>query len=319
MNNPPKVTVVIPVYNGSDYLQESINCVLNQNYQNIELIVVNDGSNDEGRTEKIALTYGNKIRYFKKENGGVASALNYGINKMSGEWFIWLSHDDIFSLNRIESDINLILKKPEIRVIFSRLVIINENGSVIKKIYYPIDKITNLRDLMQLRGLNMCALTIHKSCFDITGPFDENNRTTQDIQMSLILAKNFIFHLNSNTLTYNRDHKNRGTYSAREQHRKDSLYLANFIYSNFSINDFFPSLNNNFELSKSWIWMGFLYHSFGAVEFSNECFKKAINLQTCFYNRIIIKILIKSKKSYIIIYNMVRKIKFLCLNLLKFD
>ena len=81
----PKVSIVIPVYNGANYLSEAIDSALAQTYSNIEILVVNDGSNDEGATERIAKSYGEKIRYFAKENGGVSSALNLGIREMHGE------------------------------------------------------------------------------------------------------------------------------------------------------------------------------------------------------------------------------------------
>ncbi|MEG2831455.1 MAG: glycosyltransferase family A protein, partial [Bacilli bacterium] len=71
-----KVSIVIPVFNGSNYLKEAIDSALAQSYKNIEVIVVNDGSNDEGRTKDIAISYSNKIRYYEKENGGTSSALN---------------------------------------------------------------------------------------------------------------------------------------------------------------------------------------------------------------------------------------------------
>src|SRR5690554_1481040 len=71
-----KVSIVIPVYNGANYLHEAINCALAQTYLNVEVVVVNDGSSDDGETERIALSYGDRIRYFTKENGGVATALN---------------------------------------------------------------------------------------------------------------------------------------------------------------------------------------------------------------------------------------------------
>ena len=78
-----KVSIIIPVYNGSNYLKEAIESALAQTYDNVEVLVVNDGSNDGGATEQIALSYGERIRYFKKENGGVASALNVGIHHSS--------------------------------------------------------------------------------------------------------------------------------------------------------------------------------------------------------------------------------------------
>ena len=93
----PLVSIVIPVFNGASFLNQAIDSALNQTYQNIEIIVVNDGSEDEGKTEAIAKSYGDKIRYFTKENGGCGTALNLAIREMNGDFFSWLSHDDIYT------------------------------------------------------------------------------------------------------------------------------------------------------------------------------------------------------------------------------
>ena len=69
----PLVSIVIPVYNGSNYLAEAIDSALAQTYPHCEVVVINDGSADGGATEAVALQYGHRIRYFAKENGGVAS------------------------------------------------------------------------------------------------------------------------------------------------------------------------------------------------------------------------------------------------------
>ena len=105
----PKVSIIIPVYNGSNYLQEAIDSALAQTYPNCEILVINDGSCDEGKTEAIALSYGDRIRYFKKENGGVATAVNYGIEHMTGDYFAWLSHDDYYLPHKIERQMRAIV------------------------------------------------------------------------------------------------------------------------------------------------------------------------------------------------------------------
>jgi len=86
-------------------MREAIDSAIAQTYNNIEIIVVNDGSNDNGKTREIALSYGDKIRYFEKENGGVSTALNLGIKEMKGEYFSWLSHDDVYYPNKIERQV----------------------------------------------------------------------------------------------------------------------------------------------------------------------------------------------------------------------
>ena len=104
----PLVSIIIPVYNGSNYMREAIDSALAQTYQNTEVIVVNDGSNDDGATDEIARSYGDKIRYFIKENGGVSSALNLGIRMMKGDYFSWLSHDDVYTPAKLEKQIALL-------------------------------------------------------------------------------------------------------------------------------------------------------------------------------------------------------------------
>ena len=104
----PLVSIIIPVFNGSNYLEDAIQSCLNQYYKNIEILVINDGSDDDHATEQIAAKYKDKIRYFYKENGGCGSALNLGIQEMKGEYFSWLSHDDLYSPNKINSQIEVL-------------------------------------------------------------------------------------------------------------------------------------------------------------------------------------------------------------------
>jgi glycosyltransferase involved in cell wall biosynthesis len=97
----PKVSIIIPVYNWSNYLSEAIESALAQTYKNIEILVINDWSNDNWASEKIALSFGDKINYIYKENGWVATALNLWIEKASWEYISWLSRDNLYYSNKI--------------------------------------------------------------------------------------------------------------------------------------------------------------------------------------------------------------------------
>ena len=114
-----KVTIIIPVYNGSNYVREAIDSALAQTYKNIEILVVNDGSTDEGATRDICLSYGDKITYYEKENGGVSTALNLGIEKMTGDYFSWLSHDDLYYPDKIEKQMKELEKYDENTILYS--------------------------------------------------------------------------------------------------------------------------------------------------------------------------------------------------------
>ena len=104
----PKVSIVIPAYNAANYLAEAIDSALTQTYPNIEVIVVNDGSMDDGKTSIVASKYGGRICYFEKPNGGSSSALNKGIQEMTGEWFSWLSHDDLYYQIKYKSKLSFL-------------------------------------------------------------------------------------------------------------------------------------------------------------------------------------------------------------------
>jgi len=87
------VSVVIPVYNSEKFLEECLDSILAQTYQNIEIIAVDDGSTDSSLD--ILNRYSDKVNVFSQKNNGLASALNLGISKMKGSWFKWFSPDDL--------------------------------------------------------------------------------------------------------------------------------------------------------------------------------------------------------------------------------
>lgn len=91
-----------------EYMREAIDSALAQTYDNVEVIVVNDGSSDNEKTDAIARSYGERIRYFVKDNGGCASALNFGVPKMRGSYFSWLSHDDRYHPNKMAHQIEIL-------------------------------------------------------------------------------------------------------------------------------------------------------------------------------------------------------------------
>ena len=126
-----KVSVVIPVYNNEKFLNESINSILKQTYNNIETIAVNDGSTDESL--KILNQYSDKITIINQENQGLAKALQAGIEHISGNWFKWFSPDDILLPKSIETLVETIIKLPPNTIVYSNWDIIDENGKLLRK------------------------------------------------------------------------------------------------------------------------------------------------------------------------------------------
>ncbi|MDD5659464.1 MAG: glycosyltransferase [Actinomycetota bacterium] len=190
----PLVSIIIPVYNGSNYLKEAIDSAISQTYENIEVIVVDDGSNDDGRTEKIAKSYKDKIRYFHKANGGVASALNFGIKVMNGEYFSWLSHDDVYYKEKISVQMNLMIASINPVILYSDFDFIDSNSIVLRsKHVKSFSKDKFLISLINSHSIHGCTLLIPKICFEDLGDFNEKLKTTQDYDLWFRFAKKYEF------------------------------------------------------------------------------------------------------------------------------
>lgn len=196
----PKISIVIPAYNASNYLSEAIDSALAQTYPNVEIIVVNDGSKDNGATERIALSYGDKIRYFSKENGGASSALNMGIANMTGEWFSWLSHDDIYLPHKLECQMEYISSLQVEEQLLSEHIFfapsnkIDASGKLIKK--YSIKQARRMSEKVYHMAHNGyliaeptvhifhgCSCLIHRKALSQVGCFDEGLRLLNDVDM----------------------------------------------------------------------------------------------------------------------------------------
>ena len=186
----PLVSIVIPVYNGSDFVKEAIDSAFAQTYENIEIIVVNDGSADNGATREIALSYGDKIRYIEKENGGVSSALNRGIAEMKGAYFSWLSHDDMYTPEKIERQVDL-LKTKDHCVTFCVGDTIDAASQMMKKgTLLPLLAVNEenpssvaLQQMFSTSSYGGCNFLIPAAAFKECGLFDESLRYVQDMLM----------------------------------------------------------------------------------------------------------------------------------------
>ncbi len=107
------ISVVIPAFNAGRFIRRTIDSVLAQTYSDYEIIVVDDGSTDN--TGEVVKSYGSKVRYIYQENAGDGPARNTGIAAANGEWIAFLDHDDEWLPQRLEKQIELLKRNPELR------------------------------------------------------------------------------------------------------------------------------------------------------------------------------------------------------------
>ena len=107
----PNFSIIIPLYNKEKCIIKTIESITKQEYDNYEIIVIDDGSTDDS-AKKVKSINNNKIKIYKKENGGPASARNYGVIKATGKWGLFLDADDMLEPDSLQCLDNLVHKEP---------------------------------------------------------------------------------------------------------------------------------------------------------------------------------------------------------------
>lgn len=283
-NSCPKVSIIIPVYNGSDYLSSAIDSAIAQTYSNIEVIVVNDGSTDGGKTDRMARSYGDRIRYFDKQNGGVSSALNLGVREMTGEYFAWLSHDDVFAPDKIERQIDFIGSNPGAKLVTCNFDFIDEHSNLTGEyLNTAVDIIRTGRDALSVWTYGCCIL-IHKDCFEKVGLWNESSRTLQDDEMWLRLLQHYPIYFMRDKLCQSRRHSGQGTVTLAAVHLQDKYRYFRWIINEFDIMWFAPDGAERSKriCSETYIWIGDYACKVGTINAANLCYKYAIKTDPFF-------------------------------------
>lgn len=186
-----KVSVVIPAYNKADLTVRTIESVLNQTYENIEVIVVDDGSTDDTKN-KLQL-FGDKIHYIHKQNGGACSARNVGIKKATGEYIALIDCDDIFYPEKIAKSIECLEKNPDCGFVHTGAYLINDDDDIISEFRssnHPASGWIASRLILKDLICNSTVI-IRKECFKEVGYFDEKIFIPADWDMWLRLSEKY--------------------------------------------------------------------------------------------------------------------------------
>ena len=141
MQNSPLVSIAVPVYNGENYLSATLESLINQTYNNIEIIISDNGSTDD--TKDICETFASKddrIKYFRYDvNKGAAWNFNNAFKKATGRYFKWAAHDDLHAPEFVEECVNILETKPEVVLCFTRTNFIDSDGGIMFECKYEID------------------------------------------------------------------------------------------------------------------------------------------------------------------------------------
>tara|TARA_Y100000590_G_scaffold341642_1_gene389878 strand:+ start:93 stop:914 length:822 start_codon:yes stop_codon:yes gene_type:complete len=184
-----KVSVIIPTYNRRLFLSKAIDSVLNQTYQDLELIIIDDGSSDKS-IEYIKKKYG-KIKVLKQYNKGVSSARNKGIKVASNNWIAFLDSDDRWDPKKIEKQINYLIENPKFKICHTDEIWIRNGVRVNQHKKHKKYGGFIFKKCIDLCRISPSSVIIHKDVFKKIGLFNEKLPVCEDYDLWLRITAKF--------------------------------------------------------------------------------------------------------------------------------
>ena len=195
MSEIPKVSVVIATYNRASFLAETIDSVLQQRFQDYELIVVDDGSTDQTRT--LVESYGSRIRYLYHENRGPSAARNLAVRHARAPWIAFQDSDDLTEPNHLETLYAYANEHPRCGMVFANGAYLSgaqsKRGTIIPmaKSHRLATNGVRLVDLFEKSIVRLQASLISREAYDLVGGHDESLRICMDLDLSFRLLMNY--------------------------------------------------------------------------------------------------------------------------------
>ena len=202
------MSVIIPTYNRSQYIFECIESVFNQNYLEIEVIVVDDNSTDDTQEKLSNLIDRKKIKYFHNSHKGTSSARNLGINNSTGDLIAFLDSDDVFYQNKLERQVHYFSENPEAKIVHADFDKFNDSGNLLGRRhtnFFQGDIYPQILEYWEMLIAISCVV-VKPEVFIEVGLFDESFNYGEDLDMWVRIARKFPFHHIPETLAKVRLH-----------------------------------------------------------------------------------------------------------------
>lgn len=213
----PLVSIVIPAYNGMPYLEEAIESVLSQDYKNIELIVLDDGSTDG--TSNFLKKYEGRFYYESHPNMGQAKTLNKGWLMSRGSILAYLSADDKLTSNAVSTSVNCLNENPEVVLTYADNVLINNNSQNIRKLLTPDFNYYQL--FLESTTPVAVGSFFRRTAFDAIGGWNSNYKQIGDYEYHLRLSQLGHFQRIPEVLGFHRIHEQSASYAKMDFNRAD--------------------------------------------------------------------------------------------------
>lgn len=240
----PKVSVIIPTYNRAYLLGETIQSVLDQTYQDFELIISDDGSTDD--TDEVVEGFNDaRIRYVRREvnSGGCPAPRNAGLRVARGEYIAFVDSDDIWLPNKLELEVEFLDTHPSVGLVYADVVFFGSRVTSEVRVLEGISPVSGyaLKELFLHCFISASVVLVRKTCFEKVGHFDESFAAAGDHDMWLRIAACFEidcidlplarYRLHDNSLNRDRERILKGDIAVREKCLESNPFLLDEIDS----------------------------------------------------------------------------------------
>jgi len=231
-------SVVVPLYNKEEYVLDTIQSVLNQSYNNFEIIIVNDGSTDSSLI-KLSSIKDKRIKLVNIENSGVSNARNVGIENASFKWVAFIDADDLWNENYLYEASKIIEENPSLKVLSTNYIRRAGNTNLVA-MSFPSGYIESY---FKTPCIFSSSIIIHKTVFDKVGVFPVAIKYGEDLHLWFRIADRYKIYFNSNPLV---------VYNALQHYQTNSSYEKKDITKDvlYHINDLEIS-NSEWQLFKT--------------------------------------------------------------------
>ena len=187
----PAVSVLMTVYNGSRFLRPAVESILNQTFDDLEFVIVDDGSVDDVlRTLRAFEKRDPRVRLFSRPHHGIVPAANFGLRQCRGEFVARMDADDVATPTRFEKQVELLRGRPEVTVVGGAYELVDAAGRLLRVEYPPLDD-ASLQELCLNGTTPICQplAMMRRSAMTVAGEYDPAVETAEDLDMWLRLGE----------------------------------------------------------------------------------------------------------------------------------
>lgn len=216
MTAPLSISVVMPSFNHARFIKESIESVLSQDYPNIDLLVMDGGSNDS--TVEILKSYGDRLTFVSEKDRGQSDAINKGLARVNGDIVCWLNSDDLFTPHAVSTVMKIFQEHPEVDFVYGNGWTIDENGGMLGSSgVLPFDR---WKLIHQRNYLQQPSCFFRKSLLEKVGMIDETLHYVMDWELWIRFSA-YNGYYTDEFLSYNRTYNENKTQSGHFKRWKE--------------------------------------------------------------------------------------------------